>query len=245
MYKPIAALLLSVMGPAAFAGPQEYVFTPIVEEGEREVDLKFGRATDQNDYEGQGSIGFGTAVTSRWFVEGYGVWERAAGAHSRFTAFEFESKFQFTNTGEYPVDVGLITELEIPRDSSGQREFVIGPLLQAESGRVQYNFNVLFERKFGGELAPGEDRDTVLRYQGQVKYRLQPEFEFGLQALGEVGKWNDWESRRDQAHRIGPAVFGKVHIGEGRKIVYNAGWLFGATRATPDNSFRLQVEFEF
>ena len=241
----IAALCMSVMGTAALAGPAEYMFTPNVEQGEREIDFKFGRANNAGDYEAQGSIGFGAAVASRWFVEAYGVWEKAPGEHTRFAAFELENKFQLTETGQFPIDVGLIMELEIPRESSEQREFVVGPLLQAETGRVQCNFNVLFERKFGGELNPGEDRDTVLRYQGQIKYRLQPAFEFGVQAFGEVGKWNDWEARDDQAHRIGPAVFGMFHIGARRRLVYNAAWLFGATRATPDNTFRLQVEMEF
>lgn len=245
MNKHIAALLLSVMGSAAFAGPDEYLFSPIVEQGEKEIDMKLGRAQSGHEVESAGTLGFGTTVAPRWFFEAYGVWEKPVSADYEFKGFEFESKYQLTETGEYPIDLGVIAELEIPRDHKAQREFVLGPLLQTETGRMQYNLNVLLERTFGGELDPGEHRDTVLRYQGQIKYRQQPEFEFGVQAFGEVGKWNDWASRKEQTHKIGPAVFGKISVGERRFLVYNAAWLFGATDASPDNTLRAQIEFEF
>ncbi len=46
--------------------------------------------------------------------------------------------------------------------------------------------------------------------------------------------------------RIGPAIFGKVKLGEGRQAIrYNAAFLFGETPATPRHTFRLQAEYEF
>ncbi len=68
----------------------------------------------------------------------------------------------------------------------------------------------------------------------------------GVQAFGEMGKWNDWAPRDEQSHRLGPAVFGKVKLGEGRQAIrYNAAWLFGASKAAADNAFRVQIEYEF
>ncbi len=40
-----------------------------------------------------------------------------------------------------------------------------------------------------------------------------PTFEYGLQGFGEVGKWDDWESSSDQQHKAGPAIFGKLPVG--------------------------------
>ena len=37
---------------------------------------------------------------------------------------------------------------------------------------------------------------------------------------------------------------GKVRAGERQFIRYNAAWLFGVSNATPDNTFRMQVEYE-
>ena len=86
---------------------------------------------------------------------------------------------------------------------------------------------------------------TNLHYQWQAKYRWKQEFEYGLQGLGEVGKWNHWEKQSDQVHNAGPAVFGKLGLGNRQAIRYNAAWLFGTSTAAPNHTVRLQVEFEY
>ena len=78
-----------------------------------------------------------------------------------------------------------------------------------------------------------------------LKYRWLPEFEFGLQGFGEMGKWNDWAAKDEQSHRVGPAVFGKLPLGGGQAIKYNAAWLVGTSKAAPDHTLRMQVEYEF
>ena len=53
--------------PAA-AGPSDYVVTPIVEEGEREIDFKAGtRKLRDGTRESAWSIGLGYGATSWWF----------------------------------------------------------------------------------------------------------------------------------------------------------------------------------
>jgi hypothetical protein len=45
------------------------------------------------------------------FTEVYLKYEKQGGDGTRFDALEWENKFQLTETGKYPVDVGLTTEL--------------------------------------------------------------------------------------------------------------------------------------
>jgi hypothetical protein len=143
------------------------------------------------------------------------------------------------------VDIGLITEIEAPINSGKEPwEFKIGPLFQTEFGKLQLNGNVLFERKFGSKDA--DDRHvTEMGYQWQAKYRLQPEFELGLQGLGEMGEWDNWNSANSQIHRVGPAVFGKVKLGHRQALKYNTALLFGTSEAAPNHTFRMQLEYEF
>ena len=61
----------------------------------------------------------------------------------------------------------------------------------------------------------------------------------------EVGKWNEWAPREEQNHRMGPAVFGKLALGDHQVIKYNAAWLLGASQAAPGHILRAQVEYEF
>lgn len=233
---------------AAIAEPADYVYVPTVEHGEREIDFKLGSARYGNgEREQASSIGFGYGAGEHWFTEVYIKYASATGDPSHYDAFEWENKFQLTETGEYPVDVGLIAELERPRRLGEPAfEFRFGPLLQSEFGKVQVNGNLLFARRFhGSSEAPDVQHFTEIGYQWQVKYRWQQAFEYGLQGFGEMGKWNDWAGHDDQTHRFGPAVFGKLPLGNRQAITYNAAWLIGAAPGAPDHTFRMQMEYEF
>ncbi len=241
----LPAFLLVLFYPAlVLANPADYVYTPIVEFGEREVDFKYGYAAplDGNADRG-GSVGFGYGAKEHWFTEIYLKHARESGSSS--TLAEWENKFQLTETGEYPVDAGFITEVEAPISGDAPWELRIGPLLQTEFGRLQLNGNLLFERAFGSANEQGARFNTTFSYQWQAKYRWRQAFEYGLQGFGEMGKWDQWDKQSDQDHRIGPAAFGKIVLGHRQAVRYNVAWLLRASKAAPDHVFRMQVEFEF
>jgi len=245
--KTLAILFAGFCASSAFASPADYVYTPNVDYGERELDFKLGSASPQAGNRQQASsIGFGYGAGERWFTEVYLKYQRQGSMGNHLDAMEFENKFQLTETGKYPVDVGFVTELEIPRVNGDSYEFRFGPLFQTEFGKLQWNGNLLFQRNYRGNatFAAGP-HNMEIGYQWQVKYRLRREFEYGLQGFGEMGKWNAWDARDLQNHRIGPAVFGKITLGGRQALVYNAAWLAGASRAAPDSTLRMQVEYEF
>jgi hypothetical protein len=237
-------LLANLLSNGAWAGVADYVYVPAVEYGEKEIDFKTGTAKLQNGDRAQvSSIGFGYGVTEYWFTEVYFKHEREGS--DTLSIGEWENKFQLTETGQYPVDVGLITELDAPLSGNAPWELKLGPLFQTEFGKVQLNTNLLFERAFGKADEDGAPHTTEFSYQWQIKYRWQPAFEYGLQGMGELGKWNDWNKQLDQIHQAGPAVFGKIALGNRQAIKYNAAWLFGTSQAAPNNTFRIQVEYEY
>jgi hypothetical protein len=239
-----SAVVLAAFPLCAVAfGPSDYIYLPGVTYGEHEIDFKSG-AWKQKSGENPltaSSIGYGYGVTQRWFTELYSKYERPGGETTHFDAWEWENKFQLTETGEYPVDTGLIVELERPKDRSEGYEVRFGPLFQTEMGKVQVNGNLLFERHYRADAAP----PLQLGYQWQVKYRWQPKLELGFQGFGELGQWNHWDSAEERSHRIGPAIFGKLALGNRQAIRYNAAWLVGASTNAPSHNLRLQVEYEF
>ena len=244
----LALCLGALISGAALAGPADYVSTPNVEYGEREIDFKHGSArSGAGEREQESSLGFGYGAGERWFTEIYLKYQRGGGEENHLDAVEFENKFQLTETGKYPVDVGFLVEVERPhRKGEPAFELRLGPLLQTEFGKLQLNGNLLFERRFRGR---SEDEtvqhNTEIGYQWQVKYRWLRSFEYGVQGFGEMGQWNDVDPHDQQNHRYGPAVFGKIPLGNHQSITYNAAWLLGATPAAPDHTFRMQVEYEF
>jgi len=234
-----------VFAGSVFAGPADYVYTPTVDYGEREVDFKYGAATPPGGNLRQvTSLGLGYGAKEYWFTEIY--LKRERNGNTDITLAEWENKFQLTETGKYAVDIGLITELEAPLSGGNAPwEIRLGPLLQTESGKLQLNGNLLFERAFGQADEDGVPFSTNIGYQWQAKYRWQPTFEFGLQGMGEMGKWNKWNQPSDHNHRIGPAIFGKFALGNRQAIKYNAAWLIGASNVAPNHTLRMQVEYEF
>jgi len=141
--------------------------------------------------------------------------------------------------------VGALIEIEVPRArEEGQYIVKAGPLFQWDTGPLRWNTNIFLERAFRSRTE--EPHETELQYQAQVAYRLKNGMDVGVQAFGDLGKWNDWLPRDEQSHRIGPAVFGKLKLGEGRQAIrWNAAWLFGASKAAADNALRVQAEYEF
>lgn len=241
VWASLALSCLAVSG-ASIAGPADYVHTPLVEEGEKEIELKAGTAENRDGTrESAYSLGLGLGVNSWWFTELYAKWHKEPETTHGFDAWEWENRFQLTETGKYPVDVGFLLEIERPRDRSEGYEYKWGPLLQADFGSVQTNLNVLVEKHIRAEQAARAE----LGYEWQVKYRWRPEFEFGAQGFGDVGPWDHWEAHSEQPHKAGPALFGRFRVGQKQVIKYNAAVLFGLTDAAPRNTVRLQAEYEF
>ena len=227
--------------PAA-AAPSDYVVTPIVEEGELEIDFKAGtRKLRDGTRESAWSIGFGYGATSWYFTELYAKWHHEPGQQSAFDAWEWENRFQLTETGKYPIDVGFLLEIERPKDRSEGYEYRWGPLLQSEFGLWQANLNVLIEK----HIRAAETEKAELGYQWQLKYRWKPSLEAGVQGFGAVGPWNDWASSKEQSHIAGPALFGRIKVGNHQAIKYNAGLLVGLNNASPKHTLRVQAEYEF
>jgi hypothetical protein len=246
--KRLVVALMATAAPfclkVAHAGPSDYVYEPKVEYGEKEIDFKLGNASDRapgDDLQAASSLGFGYGVKPHWFTEFYVKGERTTTQGSHYDAVEWENKFQLTETGEYPVDVGFITEIERPNDHAEGWEVRVGPLFQSDFGKIQANVNVLFTHNYNS----ANPVPTQFGYQVQLKYRWKPEFEFGLQGMGDMGDWNRWDDSSRQAQRFGPAVFGKIGVGVHKAIRYNAALLFGTSNGAPDQTFRLQTEYEF
>jgi hypothetical protein len=234
-----------VFASAAWANPADYIFLPAVEYGEREVDVKTGTATPKPGNPGaQGaSIGLGYGASEHWFTEIYLKQERSAGQPSNLA--EWENKFQLTETGQYPVDLGLVTEIEAPLSANASWEIAAGPLLQTDFGKLQLNGNLIFRHSYGQPDETGTPFSTNLGYQWQVKYRWQSALEYGLQGLGGMGTWDRWGNQSNQSHLAGPAIMGKLPLGGRQYIRYNAAWLIGISRIAPKNTFRAQIEYEF
>jgi hypothetical protein len=236
-----AAVLLLAMSNYVLADPDSSLLTTYSENGERQIDYRLG-AIRQSDQATQSAstLGYGYGITDYWFSELYIGFVRSGSDNTDFDSAAWQNTFRLTN-GQYPIEVGLYTEVEYEADRSTGYKFGFGPLLQADIGLTKLNFNLLFQRNY---LADSSN-PMQLGYQWQVKHHWNFPIDFGVQGFGEFGQWNHWAPSNEQSHRLGPAIFGKVKLGNHQVINYNAAVLFDAFDQQHATTFRTQIIYGF
>jgi hypothetical protein len=242
--------LLSGAERALAVNASDYLFTPAVTQGEREIDFYGGTGSsgDRTHAESNASLGFGYGVTQHWFAELDIEYRWLSPVGTGLDAFEWENIIQIGEPGQWPVDIGMLCTIEKPYEASRKSlpsegaSIKFGPLLQKDIGKIELNFNILITRFFQNpEFSP-----TQFGYQGQIKYRYSRPLEVGVQAFGRVSSREQaWAPHSDQVLRVGPVLLGRLVMPKERSLSYNFALLFGTTARSPDTTLRFQAEYEF
>ena len=228
----------------------DYLFTPTVTQGEREIDLYGGTGSsgDKIRAESNAALGFGYGVTQHWFTELDIEYRWQSPVGTGLDSFEWENIIQIGEPGQWPVDIGMVCNIEKPYEASRNSlrtegtSIRFGPLLQKDIGKVEANFNILVTRFFQSS----QFSSTQFGYQSQIKYRYSRPLEVGVQAFGRVSSHAQaWAPYADQVLRVGPVVLGRLVMPKERSLSYNFALLFGTTAHSPDTTLRFQAEYEF
>lgn len=250
----IAACLLAPGVRVAQAEPADYIFSPVVEEGEREIDSKAGLAHDRDGRSAwSASIGLEYGFTAWWASEATINFGREVGGSNEIDGYEWENRFQLIGDADDDHVLGFLFEVERARRSSEGYELRYGPLLQGTWHGVQANLNLLIERRLHAddeagdgddEASPLEGRHPVFAYQWQLRRPGESAWDVGLQGFGKLGRWDDWAPRSQQSHILGPTLFARLGDDDEDPQV-EAGLLFGTGGAAPRRTLRLQAMIPF
>ena len=234
--------LLALVSAAVQADPADYVFVPYNEAGARVLAWQGGVEHDRDgSRESQQVLSLGWSPTARWFTSIYGAWAADDGAHYRLDEWSWLNHVQLTTPGAGPVDVGALCEIEKPHDRGEGTGFKCGPTLEIDTDSLQWNLNPIFEKHVNG----AQPAPVSLGYQWQVKGMFSRHVELGAQGFGDVGTWNRWASRGQQQHELGPAIFAKWTLDDGRELMLDAAWLAGIGSGSPRDTLRVRVQHEF
>ncbi|MGB5133111.1 MAG: FTR1 family protein [Steroidobacteraceae bacterium] len=242
---PAIATLIILAAAAVVAAPRaeaaDKVYSPIVEEGERAIELRGHRESDGDPGVDDGQqYKVDLEFSPRWFwsTELVGEWEKAPGESLKNTEVAWENIFQLFEQGRYAIDAGLLVEYAHSTEPGGEDKLELGALLQKDFGLNQMRFNLVAER----ELRSGAE--TELEYALQYRWRRSPRFEPGIEWYGEFGDLGDFGSLGDHRHELGPAAFGRIPLGSGA-LKYEFAWLFGLTEDAAAQTARFLLEYEF
>ena len=230
----------------AVAGPESTISSPIVEYQEWELELN-GGVQDWNDPDGEraAKLSLGYGLMPRWRTELETEYSQTPGNVGRIEEYEFENVFQLTEHGEHWLDAGIFAELEHNR-LEHKNTLVLGPMFQKETQHTQTNLNIYWKHRLSAAppALDGDESDerNELEYQVQWKYNLNARFQPGVQVFGSLG---DPAHLHSEELRVGPGFFGRVSLGNGKSLHYNAAILAGMTQRTPNTTLRFQLEYEF
>jgi hypothetical protein len=172
---------------------------------------------------------YGHSLGDRWFGEAYVVGQAADNDGFSVTGYELEAMRQLTEQGEFWADWALLFELERTTGIDSW-EFSTGVLVEKEWGQWSGTANFFVAEEWGSDIANELDSKLGL----QARYRYAPSFEPAIEIYSG-----------ENTRGIGPAVMGQIRLGIKRKIHWEAGAIFGLENQSPDQTYRLLLEFEF
>ena len=137
------------------------------------------------------------------------------------------------------LDVGLgwFTAVGASIHHDTTNALVFGPIVAMKLDKLVVTANPFLERTFGRNHIEG----IALNYGWNAKYEIREGFAIGIEGYGLVENLGSPPPWRDQEHRIGPAIFTELTLGNGLKIAPDLGLLFGLTHATPDVALKLNI----
>jgi hypothetical protein len=235
------ALMLGLGASVAQADPGYYVVTPYDNAGLRTVELRYWTVkSDGRPEVVWPEVGLGYGVNSRWTTTAFVSYIGSSRIPMQLSSVNWQNVVLLTQ-GEWPVDLALLLQYVHDRSPAGQDAIEVGPLLQTDFGRTQFNANLVFDRPLGGAAT----RATELKYQWQLRHRAAPQWHYGAQGFGELGPWNHWAGRGQQSHRAGPALFGTWRLDDHEAIKAQAAILIGRTGGRSGHMFSLRAHYEF
>ncbi|MBV8657249.1 MAG: hypothetical protein JO142_05420 [Burkholderiales bacterium] len=236
-----AMLVLGLVATSAHAAI--HVYSPIVEEGEAEIELKADHTFDKLDTLNNGrsaNVDIGYGVNSFWATEIEAQWKQDPMGARHYDSTSWENRFQLTEQGEYWMDVGIFAEYEKVVQKDDHNNATVGLLLQKEFGSNVTTFNFLLNREFGTDGAPG----LTVDYRFQTRWRLNRAFEPGIELYGEPGRLGHFESYENQRVRMGPVATGVVPVNLPGKLKYEVAYLAGLSRSSERGTARALLEYE-
>jgi hypothetical protein len=209
---------------------------------EHNLSVTFDKRVDKN-HDISSPVEVGVGLLPFWKLELEGEIERHPGESTQWEATTIENYFMLTEPGKYWLDVALFAEFARATNRDDPNTVELGLLVRKEHMKWMHTLNLFWEKQVGSKAEP---IDTV-SYAWQTRYRLNQYFQPGIEFYGEIEDVNNPGRFNQQQFRIGPMFHGSTSLanifGTG-KLVYEAGYLFGATSETEKWTLRTRLELE-
>ena len=139
-----------------------------------------------------------------------------------------------------PLDLGLVAEFSFQKTTyeENSRRLEVRPILEKRFGKIQVDFNPVFERALHG---PGVRDGWNFEPAGWVAYEASERFSPSLEYYSEWGPLPSFLPAREQIHQVLPG--GDVKLA--KNLTWSFGLGIGTTSAGNRIVYKSRFEFEF
>lgn len=209
------------------------VYHPYVQPHEREIEWRTTYMKDTDNREIDNAqlhrIAYGQSLNDRWMGEVYLVGEKNRNKDFKLISVELEALWQITEQGEYDYDWGMLFELEHETEQHVS-EVSSALLIEREWGKWVGTANLYLIYEWGSNI--DNELETAMALQG--KYRLSRQLEPAIEFYSS-----------DTSEGIGPVLLGTIKLGGRKQIRWEAGVIAGLDNETADETYKINIEFEF
>lgn len=243
----LAALPLIFFGLSSYSDPahaDHKVYSPYVEEGELELELRTHQTRDSDPNKNNQEttkLEFGYGVNSKWFTTLVAEYEKSTTESRHHSATAWENRIQLTEAGQYWVDVGLYLEYEHPSDPESADALEAKLLLEKTVDHFVHTANLVLAREIGSHSSSA----TQFEYAWRSQYLYKPQINPGFEVYGIMGEVGHVLPAAQQDHRIGPVIYGTFKDNHQHKWRYELGYLVGISDAAPSGTIKAMAELEF
>jgi len=234
--KVAACILVGMLCLAAHADDDFIVYSPHVTQGQSEVEMRGYTYSDGRaalDRVGAFELAVAHTFTPWWKAEVYvGEFNHDPLLGTHLSGQEFENIFQLAEAGEYWVDPGFVASYIHNRQAGAPDGVEFGPLLEKQTGHFIQRLNLIWQKDLGG-TASGKYN---FRSAYSAGYKIESALVPGIEAYYRPA---------DDAHQMGPAFSGELHLGHGDELEYSTALLYGINHGAPDRTVILRVAYEF
>ena len=165
---------------------------------------------------------------------------RPGGSGLEYAGWRVLPHFYVPKSWHLPVDLGLVTEFSFQRTTyeENPNRVEVRPIIEKSIGRVQLDFNPVFERALHG---PGVHQGWNFEPAYRVGYELNERFSPSLEYYSAYGPLRNFLPVNQQTHQLFP--------GGDLKLTKNLLWSFGIgvglTRAGERLIYKSRLEYSF
>ncbi len=237
MFRSVCGVCL-VLLLASPAWAKKIVYSPIVHEGEKEIEyyIEWYESSGGDDVVGHEielKYGFGPRDSLGLYV----VLEDTNGVSLDVKRYKSEWIHQLYEQGERFIDLATYLEYQINNDPTRADKVEFKALLEKSTTDFSITGNLVLEKELGVNATDGTEIGYALRAAGRWSPRVIP----ALEAFGSLGEVRNPKSLSLQGHLLGPVV----NIYLSKRIVWQVGLLWGLTSGSDDLRAKSQLSWEW